>query len=449
MANLANDVINTPELLQLQAERETAMEDLGAERFRRQLEQQSQYRDLSRSKAGKAMDKFHLQQVVDMFKAFLRKTPRETSVDAEILRAFQRVSHTPLIDLETGEQKVTDKGQPRTFNPWDLEQTALIVLRGMIDVCRMPILSMDDPDNYGKRGGARPTATRLAIQIGSRLEQQVILNQLRKYFPDRPGRAGYITRLLKKNIAERANYANKAHNTQRVLRESAEYFEQNDLGILATRFRWKPWTTDERHQIGNKLMKLVINGLCMKDGVKYFDYETRGVGEYADHFLALTDAGEAFFDGLHAKAEETQLFHLPMLCPPLPHTHEAAGGYLNIHLPQVQNLVTGTFNGSLTMSDQHLVYLNNQQAQAFRINGWLAQVMSDFDGAARDARNCGKFIPMPRKDEWVQDIPEELRSSARVRRATPRSGSTVNVSAGNTRTSRSSNRNPRRPTHRS
>ena len=78
MANLANDVINTPELLQLQAERETAMEDLGAERFRRQLEQQSQYRDLSRSKAGKAMDKFHLQQVVDMFKAFLRKTPRET-----------------------------------------------------------------------------------------------------------------------------------------------------------------------------------------------------------------------------------------------------------------------------------------------------------------------------------------------------------------------------------
>ena len=44
----------------------------------------------------------------------------------------------------------------------------------------------------------------------------------------------------------------------------------------------------------------------MKDGVKYFDYETRGVGEYADHFLALTDAGEAFFDGLHAKAEETR-----------------------------------------------------------------------------------------------------------------------------------------------
>ena len=55
MAQLPNDVINTPELLQLQAERETAMEDLGAERFRRQLEQQSKYRDLSRSKAGKAL----------------------------------------------------------------------------------------------------------------------------------------------------------------------------------------------------------------------------------------------------------------------------------------------------------------------------------------------------------------------------------------------------------
>ena len=89
--------------------------------------------------------------------------------------------------------------------------------------------------------------------------------------------------------------------------------------------RWKPWTTDERHQIGNKLMKLVINGLCMKEGVKYFTYEPRGAGEYADHFLALTEAGEEFFDGLHAKAEETQLFHLPMICPPLPHTHQGAG----------------------------------------------------------------------------------------------------------------------------
>ena len=83
MAQLPNDVINIPELLQLQAERETAMEDLGGERFRRQLEQQSQYRELSRGKAGKAMDKFHSQQVVDMFKEFLRKAPRETSVDKE------------------------------------------------------------------------------------------------------------------------------------------------------------------------------------------------------------------------------------------------------------------------------------------------------------------------------------------------------------------------------
>ena len=48
MTRLPSDVINSPELLQLQAERETAMEELGAERFRRQLEQQSQYRDLSR-----------------------------------------------------------------------------------------------------------------------------------------------------------------------------------------------------------------------------------------------------------------------------------------------------------------------------------------------------------------------------------------------------------------
>ena len=28
---------------------------------------------------------------------------------------------------------------------------------------------------------------------------------------------------------------------------------------------------------------------------------------------------------------------------------------------------------------------------------------------ARGARNCGKFIPMPRKDDWVQDIPDELK----------------------------------------
>ena len=397
-------------LFQKQYQREEQMHAMGIERFREQLEQGERNRDLSRSKAGKAIDKFHLQEVIDTINADLKHTSgRSTQQTDDVQETYRRVSKTPDIDLDTGEQKKTAKGTPRTFSPWNTDQIAIIVLRGMIDVCRMPIIYMDDPDNQGKRGGARPKATTLAMQLGARIEQQVILNQLRHYFPDRASRAGYVTGLLKRNIAERASYAYKHHNTKRALRESAEWFESQGLGILAERFRWKPWNATERLAIGNKLMKLVINGLCLKDGVKYFDYVEVGAGEHKKIFLGLSEAGELFFDQLHTKAEETQIYHLPMVCPPLPHTHQKAGGYLDIQMPQVQKLVTGGLNGNLKLSDLHLAFLNNQQSVPFRINGWLADVMEQFYASTRDGRNCGKFKPNPRKSEWVRDIPSELK----------------------------------------
>ena len=309
----SNQASDQTDLIQQQYEREEQMRELGIERFRKQLEQGERNRDLSRSKAGKAMDKFHLQEVIDTINADLKHTSgRSTQQTDEVRETYRRVSKTPDVDTDTGKQKLTDKGTPRTFNPWNTDQIAIIVLRGMIDVCRMPIIDMDDPNNRGKRGGARPTSTTLAIQLGARIEQQLILNQLRHYFPDRANRAGYVTKLLKRNIAERASYAYKHHNTKRALRESAEWFESQGLGVLAERFRWKPWNATERLQIGNKLMKLVINGLCLKDGVKYFDYVTVGAGEHQKIFLGLSEAGEMFFDQLHAKAEETQIYHAAM-----------------------------------------------------------------------------------------------------------------------------------------
>ena len=160
----SNQASDQTDLIQQQYEREEQMRELGIERFRKQLEQGERNRDLSRSKAGKAMDKFHLQEVIDTINADLKHTSgRSTQQTDEVRETYRRVSKTPDVDTDTGKQKLTDKGTPRTFNPWNTDQIAIIVLRGMIDVCRMPIIDMDDPNNRGKRGGARPTSTTLSI----------------------------------------------------------------------------------------------------------------------------------------------------------------------------------------------------------------------------------------------------------------------------------------------
>ena len=133
-------------LKQLERERESEMTSKGIERFKKQLGKAERDRDLSRSKAGKAMDKFHLQEIVDYIDDFLtHKSGRQTAQSLKAREAYRRLSKTPLLDLKTGEQQKTPKGNGRTFNPWNTEQVAIIILRGMIDVCRMPIIDMNDP----------------------------------------------------------------------------------------------------------------------------------------------------------------------------------------------------------------------------------------------------------------------------------------------------------------
>ena len=160
------------DLLSKQLQREELMQEMGVDRFKRQLERQERGKDLSRSTPGKVITSLHLNQVIESIREFLSKTKGlNTTRNADVIRSFQRISKTPLIDLDTGEQKLTDKGHPRTFNPWNIEKTALITLKSLIDVCHMPMIDMEDPNNMGKRGGARPSLTKLEIQIGARIEQ--------------------------------------------------------------------------------------------------------------------------------------------------------------------------------------------------------------------------------------------------------------------------------------
>ena len=50
------------------------MRELGTEGFRKQLEQGERNRELSRSNAGKATDKHHLQEIIDTINADLKYT---------------------------------------------------------------------------------------------------------------------------------------------------------------------------------------------------------------------------------------------------------------------------------------------------------------------------------------------------------------------------------------
>ncbi|MDC0277606.1 hypothetical protein OAK87_01380 [bacterium] len=395
------------ELIARQLEREELMQEMGVDRFKRQLEQQERGKDLSRSTPGKVITTLHLEQVINAIREFLNKAKGlNTTRNADVIRAYQRISKTPLMDLDSGEQKLTDKANARTFNPWNIEKTALITLKSLIDICHMPMIDMEDPTNKGKRGGARPSLTTLEIQVGARIEQQIILDHLRHYFPDRLNRLGFISRILKREIKERASYDYKHYNTKRALRETAEWLEGEGKSAMAKLFRWKPWSASERMAVGNKMMRIVIDGLYIEPGVKYFQHIP---GPGGKEFLAFTDAGEEFFKAFVEKAEADQLQHLPMLCPPLAHTHDKAGGYYNIYVPQLQRVVTGEWKGQLELSDQHLQFLNNQQEVAFRINPELLAVMEEFYGATGKRRKCGKFNPIPRKEEWVRDIPEHLR----------------------------------------
>ncbi len=62
------------DLIQQQYEREEQMYVLDIEGFRKQLEQGKRNIDLSRGKAGKATDKYHLKEINDAINADLKHT---------------------------------------------------------------------------------------------------------------------------------------------------------------------------------------------------------------------------------------------------------------------------------------------------------------------------------------------------------------------------------------
>jgi hypothetical protein len=394
--------MNLEEQIKAQIEREVLQKELGLQQFQRQLESRKLGKDYSRSTAGEVISTNLMGLVIDQVEIAMEATLDRAGINSqEIGEVYSRLKAVPKIDLDSGAKT------GETVNPWDHRQAALIAFRTMLDVVQMPIHAIEE-GHRGRRFAGRPTLYQLHLDIGKRLETQLILNLLRLYFPDSNHRVGFISRMLKETYSRQASSDQKNTTTRLKLNRLADWYEDEcQKTELAELFRWKPWDNRFRRIIGAKLVAIVQSSCWLGEGIRVFK-ETAGAGGI--YYLDLTLDGHMFANALEKEAGAKAFVSLPMLCPPKPHSSVSKGGYLNVGRPEVEHPASGAFKGRLELSDAHLEFLNIQAAVPLRINQFILKTMEGIYGLRGEGRNIGKFVPKPFKEDYVEEMPAHLAS---------------------------------------
>ena len=271
----------------------------------------------------------------------------------------------------------------------------------------MPIAGMG---KSGKWFGHGPNYYELTTLVGRRIETQFILNYTRRHFLDSEWHQGLISRKLRYWYGNKASADQKDTVTRLKLRQDAQWHNTHGRGFFADIFGWEPWSELQRKRIGAKLIA-IVQSTCIvgytEDEKPVYLFQLKQSGKH--QYVELSEAGLEWTEHWDVEAGKKAFTVLPMLCPPRPHTHDSPGGYLDVAAPIINATVSGEWKAKFEMSELHLQLLNKLQRQSFQVNVFILSVMEQLLELRGSARMVGKFKPLPFRDDYVDQLPADLR----------------------------------------
>ena len=249
-------------------------------------------------------------------------------------------------------------------------------------------------DGLGKcRGSADPTYVSITTMIGTRVEQQLMLDSFETQNKD-------LFRNTADNIHAHKGYGYKVQRYRAAMRK-------NDI-------EWQLWTPTIRHKVGAWLVDRLAKATgWIGSKVTYKQGRKSSVLTYQPEFLRAQEA-------LLAQAQSYCACLWPMLCEPNDWTDQHSGGYLTNDIRKLSRLVrVRDYRGSTILrNSKALTMLNTLQRVPYRVNPIVLGV-ANF--CMEHRISVGKFRaedptpPPPKPDPW-ETAPEEDKLAYRKAR---------------------------------
>lgn len=390
-----------------QLQRQKLQKEQGRLKHQQKTLKQKLGKDYSRSKGGKVLEELMLDGLITTVEDALN--PSTTiSRSKDFIEAVEMTKDLPLFNTQSATYEPTGE----TISVFDPRVAAVVALRLLINSCRMPVHTPASEKNRSSKYGARPTKTQLGIEIGELIESECLVAYARAHFPDGAFHSGLITKMVQDAYTDRAGLSQRVYNTRH------KFFKRGEgkKGLLAEVFQWRPWSANHRKHVGLALLNFIEDTefevkVGSAERIKLFEakghYLTK---DKKTDFMALTDAGKIFADGVDLKAMSKAYIQLPMLHEPLPHTDESPGGYHHVFESLRRPTVKATWKADTQLSESHRAFQNKQQSVGFRICKENYELIRQIEALPYAARSVGSYKGPVTVDEVVTiQFPERLR----------------------------------------
>jgi DNA-directed RNA polymerase len=256
----------------------------------------------------------------------------------------------------------------------------------------------------------RTPLTRLAVSIGSYLEDALNFDKLRA---EAPG----LYKQLQRRIATRKDYGVRHF----VMRRQAKY-----AGIKTVQ-----WDQTSKIKVGLKLIDFIATGANLVKSVLIFS----GAKDRTN-YVVPTEATLAWLEQAHESNELMAPMHLPMVVQPKEWTTPFNGGYLEQRstLLKVRNQ---EYLKELAVADMPALYpaLNALQSTRWRINGGVLSALKQVRDAGQTLGGLPSrdSLPLPVSPQADFEVPKEARTEEQTARIKAWKGEANKVYAENMR----------------